>query len=103
MNKKTIARRIVSLTSALFFLIFGANLGSGRFCLGDWILTSMGLPAWSKGTQGLHYPGFISLVGLAACFYFFSSTTKDPRKTTASLILGSIVMITVLNFLLNLL
>ena len=103
MEKKIIVRRILSLSGALFFLLFGANLGSGRFCLGDWILTALGLPAWSKGNQGLHYPGFISLVGLVVCFYFFSATTKDPRKTTASLILGSILLMMILNFLLNLL
>ena len=94
---------MTALISALFFLIFGANLGPSRFCLGDWILNSVGLPAWSQGNQGLHYPGFISLVGLVVCFYFFSATTKDPRKTTAGLILGSIALMMILNFLLNLL
>ena len=61
MEKKIIVRRILSLSGALFFLLFGANLGSGRFCLGDWILTA------------------------------------------ASLILASILLMTALNFLLNLL
>ena len=102
MDKKTVIR-MTSLIAALFFLIFGANLGPGRFCLGDWILSSMGLPAWSEGTQGLHYSGFLGLVGLMVSFYFFSATTKDPGKTTAGLILGSIVVMAVLNFLLNLL
>ena len=102
MKKKSILRSI-ALIGALFFLIFGANLGPSRFCLGDWMLNSVGLPAWSQGTQGLHYPGIISLVGLVVCFYFFSATTKDPRKTTASLIMGSILLMMILNFLLNLL
>ena len=103
MEKRILIRRMISLVGGLFFLIFGANLGSSRFCLGDWLLNGLGLPAWSKGTQGVHYPGFIGLVGLVVCFYFFSATTKNPSKTTAGLILGSILLMTILNFLLNLL
>ena len=96
-------QRIASLAGALFFLLFGANLGAGRFCLGDQILTGLGLPAWSKGTQGLHYPGIIALVGIVLCFYSFSATTKDPKKTTAWLIAGRIALLYAENFLLNLL
>ena len=102
MKRKILVKRAVSLACGVLFLLFGANLGPSRFCLGDRVLTCLGLPAWSKGTQGLHYPGIIALVGLVGSFYFFSATTKDPKKTTAYLILGSIVLLSVLNFLLNL-
>ena len=91
MEKKVLGQRIVSLAGALLFLLFGANLGEGQFCLGDRILTMLGLPAWSRGTQGLHYPGIIAVVGLMLSFSFFSATTKNPGKTTAWLILGTVV------------
>ena len=91
MEKKILVRRIVSLALAVFFLFFGANLGAQRFCLGDWILTSLGLPAWSQGTQGLHYPGILALIGIVVSVSFFSATTKNPGKTTAWLILGMVL------------
>ena len=103
MQRKQLAKRIGSMACAVFFLLFGADLGPSRFCLGDLILTGMGLPAWSKGTQGLHYPGIIAVIGLTESFCFFSATTKDPKKTMACLILGSIVLVSILNFLLKLL
>ena len=91
MEKKIRVQRIVSLVSALFFLLFGANLGEQRFCLGDQILNGLGLSAWSQGTQGLHYPGILGLIGIVVSFYFFSTTTKNPGKTTAWLILGMVL------------
>ena len=91
MEKKIRVQRIVALASTLVFVLFGANLGEQRFCLGDWILTSLGLPAWSQGTQGLHYPGIFALMGIVVSFYFFSTTTKNPGKTTAWLILGMVL------------
>jgi len=102
MEKKTWIQRAASLAAALFFLLFGANLGAERFCLGDRILAGLGLPAWSKGTQGIHYPGILALIGIVVSFCFFSVTTKDPKKTTAWLILGSIVLLYAANFLMNL-
>ena len=103
MEKKIGIQCILSLAGALFFFLFGANLPPKRFWRGDWILTGLGLPAWSKGTQGLHYPGIVALIGIVLSFYFFSATTKNPKKTTAYLILGSIVFLYAISFLLNLL
>ena len=91
MEKKTRIRRILSLAFGVFFLLFGANLGPGRFCLGDWLLTRVGIPAWSQGTQGIHYPGIVAVIGIVISFYFFSTTTKNPGKTTAWLILGMVL------------
>ena len=103
MERKLLTKRVISMICAVFFLLFGANLGDRRFCLGDWIMTGLGLSAWSKGTQGLHYPGIIALIGIVVSFCFFSTTTKNPKKTTAYLILGSIVFLYAISFLLNLL
>lgn len=91
MEKKTTVRRVTSLTGALLFLAFGANLGPDRFCLGDWILNSLGLPAWSKGTQGLHYPGIVAVIAVPVCFYLFAATTREPKKTMGKLILGTVL------------
>lgn len=78
-------------------LVFGANLGSSRFCLGDQIFSALGLPVWSGGTQGLHYPGILGLIGAGICFYLFACTTKDKSKTMAYVILGAILAAALLN------
>jgi len=92
MEKKTLVTRCVSLLCAAFFVVFGSNIGEGRFCLGDWIFGKLGIPAWSKGTQGLHYPGIICLIAVTVCFYLFASTTSNPKKTVAKLILGTVLL-----------
>lgn len=97
MEKKTIMTRIISLLGAVFFVGFGSNIGDARFCLGDRIFAMLGLPAWSEGTQGLHYPGVIGLAGAAFCFYLFASTTQKPSKTVANLILGTILLMYFVN------
>lgn len=101
-KRKIWIQRMVSLLCAAGFLLFGSSLGDSRFCLGDRMFALLGIPAWSKGTQGLHYPGIIALVGVMGSFCFFSRTAKDPKKTTAYLIVGSIAVLYLANFLLNL-
>ena len=44
-----------------FGILFGVTL-KNDFCLGDAILTTMGLNAWSNGTSGLHYSAIISML-----------------------------------------
>lgn len=97
MEKKTLAVQCVSLLGASFFVIFGSNIGQRRFCLGDRIFGLLGIPAWSRGTQGLHYPGIIGIIGVALLFYVFASTTRDKSKTMANLILGTVVAMYLIN------
>jgi len=93
MERKTklLAVRCVSLLCAAFFVVFGSNLGDSRFCLGDEIFAALGLSAWSKGDQGLHYPGVIAFIAVALFFYLFASTTGDRGKTMSRLILGTVL------------
>ena len=51
------------LAVVLFFaaLAFGATSSRTGICLGDQVLASLGLPAWSVGDQGLHYSGAVDL------------------------------------------
>jgi len=95
--KKTLAVRCASLLGAAFFVIFGSNIGQRRFCLGDRIFDLLGIPVWSKGTQGLHYPGIIGIIAAALLFYAFASTTHDKRKTMANLILGTVIAMYLIN------
>lgn len=63
--------RILAVFLFLFFFFFGANLWNGS-CMGDFIMTDMGLSPWSEGTVGTHYPGVISLAGMFASLALFA-------------------------------
>ena len=99
MEKKTLAVRCASLLGAAFFSIFGSNIGQRRFCLGDRIFDLLGIPAWSRGTQGLHYPAIIALIGTPFFFWLFASTTRDRKKTMGNLLVGTVALMWVLSLL----
>ncbi len=62
---------------AIFFIALGVILGvtwnRTRFCVGDSIFLALGLPAWSNGTTGAHYPAIVGSViiigGISAINY----------------------------------
>ena len=94
-NRNLLVKRIVCLLLAAFCLAFGITWDN-RFCLGDVILGAVGLPAWSQGTTGLHYPAIPSLIGTLIFFYLFAATTKEPKKTMGNLIVWTVVVLAVL-------
>ena len=89
--------RILAPVLFLSLLLFGATLENG-FCMGDAMMTSMGLSPWSKGTQGVHYPGVIAVAGMFASLALFACTTEQKARTFRRLIIGIIVA----GFLINL-
>ena len=95
-NGKIWMKRGIYLLLAAFCLAFGITWDN-RFCLGDVILDAVGLPAWSQGTQGLHYPAIPALIGTLVFFYLFAATTKNSKKTVAYLILGTILLVRILS------
>ena len=97
-NRETLIKRVIYLVLAAVFLAFGITWDN-RFCLGDVVLGALGLPAWSKGTQGFHYPAIPALIGPLVFFYLFAATTQDKSKTMAKLILGTIVASYLINAL----
>ena len=94
-NRKIWVKRGIYLPLAVFCLAFGITW-KDRFCLGDIILNAMGLPAFSQGTQGLHYPAIPSLIGTLIFFYLFAATTKEPKKTMSNLIVWTAATLAVL-------
>ena len=94
-NRNVPVKRIVYLLLAVFSLAFGTTW-KDKVCLGDIILNAVGLPAWSQGTTGLHYPAIPSLIGTLIFFYLFASTTKEPKKTMSNLIVWTVVVLAVL-------
>lgn len=96
-NFKIIMRRSLSVLLMLFSLAFGATWRKYDFCLGDKVLASLGLPAWSNGTQGTHYSAIVALIVLFGAFYLFSTTTKKKDKKFRSIIMYSVALIVMIN------
>ena len=94
-NRNVLVKRIVCMMLAVFCLAFGISW-KNRFCLGDVILNAVGLPAFSQGNQGLHYPAIPAILGTLVFFYLFASTTKEPKKTMSNLIVWTVVVLAVL-------
>lgn len=62
MEKRMWIRRILGILLIVGGFLFGASRGPAGVCPGDRIFSALGLPVWSQGTTGTHYPG---LAGLA--------------------------------------
>ena len=98
MDRNIWIRRVTWLLLAAFFLAFGITWDN-RFCLGDVILGAVGLPAWSRGTTGLHYPAISALIGTPLFFYLFAATTKNPKKSMSNLLVGTVALVWLLSML----
>lgn len=98
MDRKIWIRRSIYLLLAAFCLAFGITWDN-RFCLGDVLLNRVGLPAWSQGTQGLHYPAIPAIIGTLVFFYLFASTTRDSKKTMGNLIVGTVGLMWLLSLM----
>lgn len=77
---KTITIKCLSVLLMLFSLIFGITWSKHGFCLGDTILTSLGLPAWSHGTTGTHYSAIFAMAVFLCAFFLFVSMSKKTTK-----------------------
>ena len=95
-NRNVLVKRIVYLLLAVFSLAFGTTW-KDKVCLGDIILNAVGLPAWSQGTTGLHYPAIVALIATPVFFYLFASTTKEPKKTMSNLIIWTVAALAILS------
>lgn len=98
-NFRKFAVRCFSVLLALLSILFGVTWKRSGVCFGDRILTGLGLPAWSKGAEGTHYSAVLGLILLLAAFLLFAVTTKERNRTFRLLIVGSIILAAVINFL----
>lgn len=83
--KKNKVKNIVIRCSSLLLMVFSIGFGitweQHGYCLGDNILSKLGLPAWSNGTHGTHYAAVYALILLLFAFFLFSTTTKKKNRT----------------------
>ena len=61
---KKIGVGTISFLLVVFAIIWSFSFGLNGFCLGDTVLSFLGIPAWSNGNSGFHYTIFYSLIFL---------------------------------------
>ena len=69
--------RGIALLLFVVGVILGVTWNRTGFCVGDRLFEACGLPAWSKGTTGTHYPAIVGTVFMLAGIGFFNSTLKQ--------------------------
>ena len=82
------------LAVALFFaaVALGATSSRTGICLGDQVLASLGLPAWSEGDQGLHYSGAAALCVCLGAVFLYGATTQNWVRTVRGILIALLVL-----------
>jgi len=80
MKNQHLKKRILSIALILSGLILGVTWNKESFCIGDKIFASLGLPAWSSGTSGTHYPAVIGTIILLLGISILSSTFSEKAR-----------------------
>ena len=65
--KKKIGAGSISMLLVVLALIWSCNFQD--FCIGDLVLTYLGLPAWSEGSLRIHYTVFWALLLYIPAFF----------------------------------
>ncbi|MBA4687748.1 MAG: hypothetical protein H2184_11390 [Candidatus Galacturonibacter soehngenii] len=90
--KKKLGKGSMSFVLFVLAVIWSVNI-KRQFCLGDSILNTLGLPAWSNGNSGSHYTIIYSLLFLIPSIivgYKFPNDLFAKTAKVASMILALI-------------
>jgi hypothetical protein len=94
--KKKLGPGSLSIVLALLGILFGVSF-QGGFCIGDYILNSVGLRAWSSGSNvGTHLTLFYSLLLFIPAFLIGHKYKNDfgaKAGTSISLALGIMLIL----------
>ena len=88
-QQKKVTKRIIAVLLIILGLTLGVTWNKVNFCIGDNLFAALGLPAWSNGTTGTHYPAVVGsviiLIGIGLLNYTLQ--TKARRWVWAIVIL----------------
>lgn len=88
MTKRTFGKWIIAAALIGIGLALGVTWTPDKFCLGDRLFLALGLPAWSNGTTGAHYPAIAGSIFLLTGIGFANSTLPEKiRKWVGGAIL----------------
>lgn len=72
-KEKKLKIRIIAVFLIALGVVLGATWNRTRFCIGDNLFHALGLPAWSNGATGAHYPAIagsaVIIGGISAINY----------------------------------
>ena len=98
MTKRTFGKWIIAAALIGIGLALGVTWTPDKFCLGDRLFLALGLPAWSNGTTGAHYPAIVGSIFLLIGIGFANSTL--PEKIRRWISAAILLLIAVCYFLL---
>lgn len=75
-------RRIAGVALSVCGALFGGTIRYFDFCLGDRVFSVLGLPAWTNGTTGTHYPALIGAILILAGMTLVNSTWQRSKRIT---------------------
>ena len=75
MKKRKLGLGSLTLPLLLMGVIWAVTFNS--ICIGDIVLNSVGLKAWSNGESGVHYTIFYSLIFFVPSFWFGKKFNED--------------------------
>ena len=74
---KKIGCGTIAFLLVTFAILWSFSFGLNGFCLGDTILSFLGMPAWSNGNSGTHYTIFYSLIFLLPAVFISFKYEND--------------------------
>lgn len=81
MNKTHIRlRQSIAAGLILLGLVLGVNWPPAGRCLGDTLFRMAGLPVWSQGTTGTHYPGVLGIILIISGITAVNSTPEKRSR-----------------------
>ena len=80
MEYHLLIKRISAVVLTVLGLLLGVTWNSKRLCLGDTLFHALGLPSWSNGNSGTHYPAIIGSVLILAGIGILNSTLNKRSR-----------------------
>ncbi|MFE4814634.1 hypothetical protein ACFQ9Y_26585 [Peribacillus simplex] len=103
-KKKGIGVGSLSFALCLIGILFTFRFGD-KFCIGDIILNSIGLSAWSNGDSGIHYTNFYSIIFFIPSFIIGNIYQNNKFAKAGKIISGFlsvlillVLITTIINF-----
>ena len=99
-RKQRLTGRIIAVLLIIIGLVLGVTWNNASFCIGDTLFEALGLPAWSNGTSGTHYPAVVGviIVLIGSSLLNYTLQAKARRWLWAMVILLLIAFNLIFNF-----
>ena len=72
--------RITAVLLILIGFALGVTWNKASFCIGDNLFAALGLPAWSNGTTGTHYPAVVGSVIILIGIGLLNNTLQTKTR-----------------------